>query len=255
MIVHYTESYLLNPPHKVTIDLVGVGGTGSQVITGLARINEALMSMGHAGLHVRSWDDDIVTEANIGRQLFSTSDIGINKAIVLTTRINRYFGYEWESVAEKFTGKLGSNITITCVDSAKARILIADRIDNKKKQSANPSDRRYYWLDLGNMQKTGQCILGTLSPIKQPKSEFKTKSALKSVVKKFPQLKKIKEEDQGPSCSLAEALRKQDLFINSTLAQFGVNLIWKLFREGMISYHGAYVNLDSFIVNPIKISA
>lgn len=253
MIVHYTDSYLLNPPHKVTIDLVGIGGTGSQVITGLARVNEALMSMSHPGIHVRSWDHDVVTEANIGRQLFSSSDIGLNKALVLTTRVNRYFGYEWEAIGEEFTGKLSSNITITCVDSARARLKISDRIENKKRNKANPTDRRVYWLDLGNMQKTGQCILGTLYPIKQPKSDFKTKQVLKSVVKKFPQLKKIKEEDQGPSCSLAEALRKQDLFINSTLAQFGVNLIWKLFREGMISYHGCYLNLDSFIVNPIKI--
>ena len=28
-------------------------------------------------------------------------------------------------------------------------------------------------------------------------------------------------EDDTPSCSLAEALEKQDLFINSTLAQMG----------------------------------
>ena len=32
---------------------------------------------------------------------------------------------------------------------------------------------------------------------------------------------RVKEEESGPSCSLAEALEKQDLFINSTLAQLG----------------------------------
>ena len=256
MTVHYTAPYLLDPPHKVTIDLIGMGGTGSQVITGLARMNEALTAMGHPGLHVRAWDNDIVTSANIGRQLFSSSDIGINKAVVLITRVNRYFGYEWEAVPEAYTGRVYSNITISCVDTAKARIMLGMRLEGGKRQRSNPTDRRLYWLDLGNLQKTGQVILGTLFPVPQPKSEHKTKASLKTVIKKFPQLKKLidKEDDLGPSCSLAEALNKQDLYINSTIAQFGVNLLWKLFREGMIRFHGAYINLDSFNVHPIKIA-
>lgn len=114
-------------------------------------------------------------------------------------------------------------------------------------------DRPFYWLDIGNLQKTGQVVLGTVNEVKQPKSDLKTKQTLPDVVKKFPQLKKIKEEKQGPSCSLAEALTKQDLYINSTLAEFGCGIIWKQFREGMIKYHGCFVNVDSFTVNPIKI--
>lgn len=257
MKLHYTESYLLNPPHKVTVDLVGMGGTGSQVLSNLGRMNQAMISLGHPGLHVRTWDDDIVTHANIGRQLFSVSDIGINKAIVLTTRINRYFGTEWEARPEAYAGQEAfSNITISCVDSAKARLMLAMRLEGGRK-STSPTDKRYYWLDLGNLQKTGQVILGTLFPIKQPnKKGEKNTGNLPTVTKKFPQLKKIvnKEADLGPSCSLAEALTKQDLFINSTLAQFGCNILWKLFREGVIKYHGCYVNLETFIVNPIKIA-
>ena len=34
------------------------------------------------------YDPDIVTEANIGRQLFGPSDLGQNKAQCLVTRIN-----------------------------------------------------------------------------------------------------------------------------------------------------------------------
>ena len=34
--VHYTDSYLLNPQHPVTVNLIGGGGTGSQVLTNLA---------------------------------------------------------------------------------------------------------------------------------------------------------------------------------------------------------------------------
>lgn len=250
MKVHYTDGYLLTPPHKVTVDLVGLGGTGSQVLTNLGRINHALIGLNHPGLHVRCWDDDLVTDANIGRQLFSHSDIGLNKAVVLTTRINRYYGTEWEAKPTAYTGQEFSNYTISCVDTAMARLMIDMRLDGIKKKS--PTDRPIYWLDIGNLQKTGQVCLGTVNDVKQP-DDKNAKAKLPDVVKKFPMLKKVKEEKQGPSCSLAEALTKQDLFINSILAQFACNLVWKQFREGKIHHHGCYVNLESMIVNPIKI--
>lgn len=254
MISHYTEPYLRNPGHKVTVDIAGIGGTGSQMLTGLARISEALRAMGHPGLHVRAWDDDIVTDANIGRQLFSSSDIGMNKAQVLVTRINRFFGYEWEAVPEIFGAQKSSNITISCIDTAMGRVMLGMKMEGKSKHRPAPHDERFYWMDLGNLHKTGQVILGTLSPVQQPKVATKTKASLKTVTQKFPQLKTIKEDLLGPSCSLAEALNKQDLFINSIMAQFGCNLLWRLFREGVIKYHGCYVNLETLTVNPIKIS-
>jgi PRTRC genetic system ThiF family protein len=218
MTIHYTEIYLMNPPHKVTVDLVGLGGTGSQVLSGLARINESLVALDHPGLFVRAWDPDIVSDANVGRQLFSSADLGLNKSAVLVTRVNRYFGYDWQARSEKYSGLETSNILITCVDSAKARMDIAKRFE-KPFIPENPVNIPFYWLDIGNLEKTGQAIIGTLLPVKQPKPKEKiqTTSTLKTVVKKFPQLARIKEEDLGPSCSLAEALSKQDLFINSTL--------------------------------------
>ena len=253
--LHYTHQYLLNPTHKITVDLVGLGGTGSQVLNGLARINESFMALNHPGLHVRAWDMDIVEPPNIGRQLFSRSDLGLNKAVVLVTRMNRFFGTEWEARAEAYTGEETSNILITCVDSAKARIDIG-KVVSVKKGFDEPVNNLIYWMDIGNLQKTGQVVLGSFMMetyhTNKPK-DVKTVNKLPTVVKMFPQLKKIKEEQQGPSCSLAEALQKQDLFINSTLAQFGCNLIWKLIREGSLTHHGCYVNMENLIVNPIKV--
>ena len=76
--VHYTDCYLLNPQHPVTVNLIGGGGTGSQVLTNLARLDVTLRTLGHPGLFVTLYDPDIVTEANIGRQLFGYSDLGLN---------------------------------------------------------------------------------------------------------------------------------------------------------------------------------
>lgn len=254
MSVHYSHLYLQSPPHKITVDLVGLGGTGSQVLTALARMNEALVGLNHPGLQVRAWDPDEVTAANMGRQLFSPADVGINKAVVLIQRVNRFFGYEWQAIPEIYTGRQTSNITITCVDTAKARVHIGDKLMKGSRKNTEPFDQPLYWLDIGNLQKTGQVVLGTIIPVAQPKkADQKGVATLKVVTKKFPQLKRIKEDNQGPSCSLAEALEKQDLFINSTLAQFGCNLLWKLIREGNVRHQGCYVNLETLTVNPIKI--
>ena len=85
--IHYTDNYLLSPHHRECAHH-RAGGTGSQVATNLARMDMALRALGHPGLHVTVFDPDTVSEANIGRQLFSESEIGLNKAVALVTRIN-----------------------------------------------------------------------------------------------------------------------------------------------------------------------
>ena len=56
--VHYTDSYLLVPQHPVTVNLIGGGGTGSQVLTNLARLDVTLRALGHPGLFVTLYDPD-----------------------------------------------------------------------------------------------------------------------------------------------------------------------------------------------------
>ncbi len=59
--MHFTHNYLLDPRHPVTVILIGAGGTGSQALTLLARMNSALMGLGHPGLFVKVYDPDIVS--------------------------------------------------------------------------------------------------------------------------------------------------------------------------------------------------
>lgn len=255
--IHYTEKYLLNPYHPVEVNVIGAGGTGCQVLTSLARITCALRQLGHPGLHVNVIDGDIVTKANLGRQLFSASEVGLNKAVVLATRINRFFGFDWDAVKENYPydGCTTANVTITCVDNVKARIEIGKFLrDNVKPKTRRDHDltKPYYWLDFGNTADTGQVVLGTICEIEQPKkSKAQSTKTLKCVDEMFD-LTKVNDEDSGPSCSLAEALRKQDLFINSTIAQLGCNIFWKLF-SGSIDTQGAFLNLKTLNTNPINI--
>lgn len=250
--VHYVDNYLLNPSHKISVSLVGVGGTGSQVLTSLGRINYALCKLGHPGLFVTAYDDDIVTEANCGRQLFSVQEIGLNKAEALVTKVNAFFGTRWQSVPDMFgADSPKANIVISCVDTVKARM---DIDGNLRKLNSNYDDAKfYYWLDFGNLSDRGQVILGTAGhAVGQPKKNKNCAATLKSVTDYF-NLNKVNEKNSGPSCSLAEALQKQDLFINSSLAQIGCALIWKMFTIGKLSSNGAFLNLDTMRVNPIML--
>lgn len=259
--VHYTDSYLLNPQHPVTVNLIGGGGTGSQVLTNLARLDVTLRALGHPGLFVTLYDPDIVTEANIGRQLFGYSDLGLNKANCLITRINNFFGNDWKAMPALYPSNMKdvrqehlANITITCTDNIKSRIDLCNVLKALPQYNYTNYQTPLYWLDFGNTQTSGQVVLGSIpKKIKQPTSQiYQTVPSLK-VITKLVKYARIKEEDSGPSCSLAEALEKQDLFINSTLAQLGCNILWKMFRHGMIEHHGLYLNLTTMKVNPIMV--
>lgn len=147
-----------------------------------------------------------------------------------------------------------ANITITCTDNIKSRIDTWNILKDIPARNYTDYSTPLYWLDFGNTQSSGQVVLGTVPRrIKQPKSQiYKTVPSLK-VITKMVKFSKIKDDDSGPSCSLAEALEKQDLFINSTLAQLGCDILWKMFRHGMVEHHGLYLNLNTMKVNPIMV--
>jgi len=247
---HFTDSELLNPSNPVAVILIGAGGTGSQVLTALARMSHSLQALGHAGLQVSLWDDDVITEANRGRQLFAACEVGLYKATALIARCNRFFGTDWKAVLKKFDTRTASTkaaIFISCVDTVTARFEIAKVLQD--------ADAPRYWMDFGNGRNTGQVVLSTVGCLPQPNSKlFKTIGSLPFVTEEYGELLHHSEIDRdAPSCSLAEALEKQDLFINATLAQFGGALLWQLFRNGYTTHRGCFVNLEHFRVQNLPL--
>ena len=155
---HYVHPSLVAGREPVEVTLIGAGGTGSQLLSGLARMHQALKALGSPGLHVRVFDGDTVSASNVGRQLFSPSDIGKNKAVVLVTRLNLFFGTAWEAYHYCVTKemRLPGRMVLSAVDDVKSRSLIG--------QLASESGA-IYWLDTGNTTSTGQVILGTLTKV------------------------------------------------------------------------------------------
>ncbi|MEL1243887.1 PRTRC system ThiF family protein [Flavobacterium sp. DGU11] len=253
---HFTAPELLNPTNPVTVCLIGAGGTGSQVLTGLARMSHSLQQLGHAGFQVSLWDDDTITEANRGRQLFAECEVGLSKAAVLVTRTNRFFGTAWKAVEKPFTAATATGryaIYISCVDTAAARFAIAEVLTELDLRESH-SDIPRYWMDFGNSKDTGQVILSTIGSTRQPASEkFIPVGSLPQLTEEFAELLRQGDTEDLPSCSLAEALEKQDLFINSVLAQMGCSLLWQLFRQGFTTERGFFLNLGNFRSQPLAV--
>ena len=263
--VHIVEKVLLNPYNPITVNLIGAGGTGSQFLTALGRMNHALIELNHPGLMVRVFDDDRVEPANLGRQLFTTAELGLYKAVALVNRINLFFGTNWKAITERYNKETiladpdlrMAEFTVSCVDTVSTRFEIAELLMGVDKRVTYMRSRPLYWMDFGNSKDTGQVVLATLTAIQQPESKkFEVVDSLPLVTNEFGELLKQSETtDTTPSCSLADALGKQDLFINSALANLGASLLWQMFREGMLFNRGFFLNLKEFRTTPIKVSA
>lgn len=260
--MHYADNYLINPANPITVNLIGAGGTGSRMLTELARINHSLKALGHTGLQVCLYDDDLITTANQGRQLFADTELGLHKAVALINRANRFFGSNWKAFTEQYTAsnlksfpnKGKADICISCVDTVKARFDIAEILNYQTGHNGWERNRCLYWLDIGNNLNTGQVILSTVAHIKQPESKlYQTVAVLPMVTTEYRELLETQNDSSEPSCSLAQALEKQDLFINASLASLGASLLWKLFREGMTQHRGFFLNLSDFRMMPLHL--
>jgi PRTRC genetic system ThiF family protein len=261
---HRVHGRLLND--KVRIGLVGVGGNGSRVLTGLAELNAAMLALGHpGGLHVVSFDPDKVSTANQARQPFADADVGLYKSIVLTQRVNMFYQTAWEAVPRAFaeSGEVSRqfDILISCVDTVKGRRAI------HKALSRSRFSAPLYWLDLGNRRRDGQVILGEPfdpegSTVSSSEWASKGSKAAKSVVR--PRLPTVMDvypemltgeyvEDKGPSCSLAEALDHQDLFVNRHVSNWGLQLLDDLFRRGGVDHCAVFINLEDGSVNSMPV--
>ncbi|WP_084561437.1 PRTRC system ThiF family protein [Paraburkholderia terricola] len=238
---HITPAHVLD--RRVNIALIGCGGNGSQMLTGLARLNHALTALGHPGLHVTAFDGDTVSEANIGRQMFSPADVGQYKSAVLVHRLNAFFGLDWHA-RPKHAGAdelvhVGPGIAIVCVDSAASRAKLAKTL----KSTAT------YVMDLGNRASDGQVIFGS-----SRSAQCEGSASLRWPYDVLPELiDTTVPEDDAPSCGLAEALERQELFINQAIVTPALGILWEFFRHGRLSWCGAFVNLKTGHVRPLPV--
>lgn len=240
---HIPENWLRKP---VDVLMIGAGGSGSRMLEQLVALHRTILALGHPyGLQVTLLDDDVVSPTNVGRQAFYSSDIGAYKALILMNRAKMALGSlgaSWKASVSRFSDE--THWRGTCPD------LVIGAVDNRKTRSAivNVFDNQHkivYWLDMGNRQFDGQVILGQLG----------RNAVLPHAGLFFPELldETLDDDDDMPSCSLAEAIQKQSLFINVAVATFGSNILFQLFSKGEIHYHGGFINLETGTTLPLNI--
>lgn len=240
-ISHTIHKHLLS--QTVNITVVGVGGTGSALIPRLMQLHHALLALGHpCGLDVTVYDDDSVSESNIGRQGFFPADVGQNKAMLLVNRLNMAWGTCWSGIPKRLnkSDRITTDIIIGCVDTRKARAAIMGSVQNALA----------YYLDCGNGLDSGQVLIGEIGS----EATMKRPDRLPSVADLFPEMvdPSLDAADDMPSCSVADALKKQSLVINLAMATEAFNLLWTLFRTGTLNYSGKFINLKTGIAAPIR---
>jgi PRTRC genetic system ThiF family protein len=191
-------------------------------------------------------DPDTVSETNCVRQPFCRTEIGFPKAIILAHRINLFWGLNWQGMQATIQQlKKGSDVdfVIGCVDTRKARRAIDKWVLNS---------RALYWLDLGNNASSGQFVLG------QPRNSAnkKRKNRLPTVAELYPEiLERDKKDDDQLSCSAAEALTRQEPFINQNLAYQSLGMLTQLMRHRSLCYQGGFCNLTTGRLIPLPIRA
>jgi len=242
--VHTIHAALLQ--RHVRVVVVGCGGAGSALASGLPYLHQALIVRGHpGGLHVAVLDGEKISATNCVRQPFSRSEIGLYKSVVLVNRLNVFWELDWEAVPEHLTENRSLthvDIVIGCVDTRAARSVIQSCVTR--------SSTVGYWLDIGNNADSGQFILG--EPLNF--ENRRTGNRLRTVADLYPEVINTElEEDSLPSCSAAEALERQEPFVNTTLANQSLSLLAHLFRYGMIEHHGGFMNLATGHTTPLRI--
>jgi PRTRC genetic system ThiF family protein len=237
--------------------VIGAGGNGSAVLFGLPYLHHALIAWGFAnGLNVTVMDADTVSPTNCVRQPFGAADIGQNKATILINRINLFHQLSWHSDETFFsqgtqnnTGSSYDNtvdFVISCVDTRAARREMHEAFNNVM----GPWRSVRYWLDIGNNASNGQFVLG--QPLNCVNRRSKTR--LRTVTELFPSIMDTSlGEGPLPSCSAAEALERQEPFVNNVLATSALSMITRLMRYGQIDHQGAFYNAESGRSAPISI--
>lgn len=247
----YITDRFVSQRDKIDVTLVGAGGTGSAMLSMLFKLNEVLVRLGGTGLNVTVYDPKKVSSSNIARQSFwSDHDIGHYKSDLLIKRFNQFGGLKWIAVTEKFgenNQPRNIDLLITTVDTAKSRLEVGKIFDIEKYQTIANSPK---WLDLGNSDSYGQAVLTSLY-------RGNGIDTLPSALQLFGRQWEAVSQDQidVPSCSTEEAIAKQNLGVNDSLATNAVAMIlFPYFRFGKINNHGFYFDLKSMTTTPMPIS-
>lgn len=224
------------PFQRVAIQLVGCGGTGSHLLSGLAAMMLDLEGRG-IGCELTLTDMDRVEKKNVGRQLFASGEIGLNKAQALARRMLAAYGRvvvaQTEPVAldtliQPERGAL--SIVIGAVDNPAARALIS--------KAVAAQEGGLWWLDCGNEKFSGQVVIGNEVRRGNIKAQMTLVDGLPAPHLVYPDLVETSKSNQTRPVSCAEGMEsgQQGLMVNRMVAAWALGML-DAFLRGDLRYH------------------
>lgn len=223
-------------PQIRRIIMVGVGGTGSYLAQGLAK----MIAGYRLQVEVVLVDPDTIEEKNCARQNFHPWEIGQNKAEALAFRLNQQYGLGFAAACGRGEDHINaayrsvrmSNLVITCVDTIAAR---------KHYKDVGP------WLDLGNSLETGQAFYGTTADKRALRDERMLWDK-RPAAGRLPNpwllsgMARLKDKKtQATSCA-DTPFAEQGCFINELAAQAGLIILHQLLVKGTVTTPAIYFN-------------
>jgi PRTRC genetic system ThiF family protein len=229
-------------PDFSEILLVGTGGTGGYLATGLAKIIAGYK----LPVEMTLIDPDTVEEANLARQEFMPWELGLNKAKATAERLNERYALAigacdlpWQS----YRRTSSSPLVISCVDNIEAR--------KTMKESS-------YWLDLGNGRTQGQVIFGTTAyktPLKKEAQRWKKSPIVGNLPNAYLMagMKNLKTEKKMPSCAQTP-FDEQGVMVNQWAAQAGLAILHQLLVLKEVSTPAIYFDTAKARMLPAQIT-
>ena len=244
--LYVPQRWLTRP---IAVLLAGAGGSGSEMLDALCRIDVAHRALGGAGLEIAVYDPDTVSPFNPLRQRFLPCDAGQNKALLLAHRYGAFMGANVRGVAAPLTQEIVSSTACDLLVSAVDKAAVRAELGAVRERQYLGRNSGALWLDLGNGARDGQAVLGHWYGWRTNPDTH-----LPNVLDLYPEIVSDAEAldaDDAPSCSAEDALSSQDLFINRRLAVHAADMLWTLLRRGSLDYHGLWVTPEGVTHLPI----
>ena len=218
--------------NTLEIALVGVGATGCAIATLLFKLNHIRSELTHGdyGINLYLFDGKAVTETGKNRTGFLSTEVGMNKSVVMANKLNNALGKQFAVGTGrdfcKKDAKHNFDVVITASDSASSRNMIA------RSHTEHPSRLAKLWLDVGVGEHYGNVVLGEFGH---------GKHRLPNVTDLFPAIQ-LEEEDKKTnraSCDVMDAITRQSFCVNEIGASMGIAILSKLMLQGSIATQGA----------------
>jgi PRTRC genetic system ThiF family protein len=230
-----------------TVTIVGVGGTGAQVARIVGRMAYDMQRSRRHAPQIVLIDPDVVEEKNVGRQLFSPSLLGRNKAECVGRMLNLALGLDVRWIPDhvdpiRHFDRYGSNLVVSCVDNHEAR-----------KAIHQVSGVGVFG---GNDVKTAQVCIGNADDPDLVRRFLDGREGTYPYLPKegllFPELLQPEPEpirptpEAGVSCADLVAEGRQHLLVNDMVASMMGQYIYNLLHRLPIRSFLSYISMGDF---------